>query len=368
MVPTNDVKAVNISSNLLNPSASVSTGHANLAILSPSIGSVGKNISDENVHHDLVSDRSLIFNEQPLKDNQNDKTAVQNFDEVNDVAFRPDAPLDVRNFSNYESNSVKCMESGVGNVVDQDGNAGCPKTSSYGNAQPLVNKCSGHELPVRLVDVGEQIDFGSSKLPPNFQEKRCAADGLIDVNIRHERPFENDRWLTNSGNCDSETVDVLNSFKLPGSSESFSAVHSHVEPNNVGHNSINSIDGLNVDPNVKVVREDNDDHASHNEDAVTSFALDMSSSNEQSFGCQTNSSLCRSIEKKLVVPVGDEPPFASNNNSDIVSSGTLDVSCNNDAAVDAYSTTNIIMGRSDGCASNPVSSSTQNKFQEQGRR
>lgn len=418
-VPPSDMKDMNVSSNLHFSSTSVSTDLANRATLSSSIG------SDENVNPDLASGtklgnsmacgiftdfnhhRSLFIDEQPLKADHNDKTAAhgcspeddkvgnevnEKLDEAKDAASGPDAPLGARNFSNNKSNgncelideinAVKCMKSGIGNFVSQDGNARCPETISCGNAQPCVFRSSGFEIPFRLMeDLGEQINFGSGKLPPNFEEKRCATDGLEDVNIRRGSPFENDRWLTNSGNCHTET-DVLSSLKLPGSSEGFSAVHSHIELKDVSVNSMNTIDGLDIDPNVKVIKDVNDDLASHNEDVVTSFALEMSSSKKQSFGCQIDSSFTRSIEINLVVPTGgDEPHSAFNNNSNIVFSGTLDtlttaeevcknpqldiVSGNNDAAVDACSTASIVIGRSDGCVSNPLSSSVQNKFEEQ---
>ncbi|XP_028757016.1 uncharacterized protein LOC114716211 [Neltuma alba] len=428
LLPTSDMKALNISSNLLIPSASAPVDHANQATLSSSIGSGEKKNSDENVNQDLVSGTkpggdsaacgrmftgfnhhgSLFIDERPLKANQNDKNAVQGcspvdgkvgneanekLDEVHDVASRPDAHLDARNFSNNESNgncefideinAVKCMKSGSGNFVNQDGNTRCPETISCGNAQPFVFKSSGYELPVRLVeDFGEQIDFGSGKLPPNFEEKRRAADGLEDVNIKHGNLFENDRWLTNSGNCHLETEDVLNSFKLAGSSEGFSAAHSRIELKDVSVNSVKRIGGLDIDPNVKVIKDFNDDHTPHNEGVVTSFALETSSSKEQGFGCKIDSLFARSIEQNLVMPAGDEPPSAFDNNSNIAFSGTLDtlktveaacknppldlVCCNNDAAADAYSTTSMIMGRSGGRVSSPLSSSIQNKFEGQG--
>lgn len=420
------MKADDVSSSLLIPGPSVYADHAKQATVSSSIGSDEKNTSDENVNNDLASGTNVQgdnstsgtftdFNHQGsfpvdeplLKADKNGTISVQGCSheedrvgsidnekivDVNDVACKLDVPLDVTTFSNnkdnvnceffYEINAVKCMKSGTSDFVSQDGNAGCSETIPCGNEQSCVFKSNGYdELPERYVeDPGKQIGFESGMLPPNFEGKRCVADRLEDVIISYGNPFENDKWLINSGNFDAETEDILTSFKLHCSSEGFSVVSSQTELKHPFLNSMNRINGLEIDPNVKVTKDDTDDHAPLNEDVVTSFALETSSSNEHSFNCKIDNN--RSFEKKLVTRNGDEPPSAFDGNSNMASSSTLEtlkaveagcknpqldiMSCDNDAAVGAYSTTGIIQGRSQGCVSDPLSSHIPNKFEKQG--
>lgn len=428
------MKTTDVANNLLIPNPTVYTDHVKQATTSSSIGSDERKTSDENVNDYPASGTkvqgdntasgtctnfshqgSLFIDEEPLKADNKGTILVQgcstedivcyvdqeklvninevNVNEFNDVASKLDVPVDlstsfysIKNNGNFEFfdeiNAVKGMKSGISNFVSQDVDAGYSEIISCGNEQ-LFLKSNGYELPVGLIeDPGKQIVFESGVPAPNFEGERCAADRLEDMNISDGNPFENDKWLLSSGNSLSETEDVSTSLKLQCSWNGFPVISSQTELKHASANSMNNIGGLDIDPNVKVIKDVSDDHAPRNEDVMTSFALETSSLNEQSFNCKMDNQLSRSFEENSVTPTGDEPLSAFDNNSNMVSSGTLEtlkvveagrknpqldsVSCNNDAAVDAYSTTSIVQGTSPGCVSAPFTGTVQNKFEEQG--
>ncbi|KAF7829948.1 Methyl-CpG-binding domain-containing protein 8 isoform A [Senna tora] len=395
-IATNEMKAVDVASSLFSPSISVFPDHVKQATVS-SIG------SDENVNNDLASgikgqgvnntggtfancnhQQSSVVDELPLRADKNgtisvlgcspEKDRVGNIDnkklvDDNDVACKLDVPLDVTtSFCNNKNNgnceifdeitAVQCLKSAISNFVEDS------ETIPCGNGESCFKSNGYVEDPQKL------IGFERGIFVPNFEGKSCGADKLEEVNISDGNPFENDEWLINSGNCNSETEDVLTSFKLHCSSEGFSVVPSQTELKHASINSMNRIDCLDIDPNVKVSK-----------DVVENFARETISLNEQSLTCKMDNPLSRRFEENLVPPTGDEPLSAFDDNSIMVPSGTLEtlkavesgnknpqldiVISNNNAAVDAYSTTSIMQGRSQGCVSEPFSSSIRDKFEEQ---